>query len=142
MDLSKLTTSDRLIVGGGLVYLTAMFLPWYGVDGTGLADQTGWDYFVSGILPLILLLVMTGQVLLTRFSPQTKLPDPPLAWGRVHLIAGALAGAILILRVIIASDVDTDFGDFAYDRKFGVFVAAIGAIAAGVGGYHKSQEPA
>ena len=35
--VDKLTTSDKLILGGGIVYLIAMFLPWWGID-TGFGD--------------------------------------------------------------------------------------------------------
>ena len=38
MDLSKLTTSDKLIAGGGIVLFISMFLPWYGIDA-GFGDD-------------------------------------------------------------------------------------------------------
>ena len=41
MDLSKLTTADKLIVGGGIAYLIFMFLPWYGIEGFDDAANSG-----------------------------------------------------------------------------------------------------
>jgi hypothetical protein len=142
VDLSKLTTSDRLILGGGIAYLICMFLPWYGLDYPGGSyTASGWDYFLGGVIPLILILIMALHVAITRFSPDTKLPDLPLPWSQVHLAAGAAAAAIVLLRLIIASDnvgsIDTGLD---FDRKFGLFLALIAAIVVAAGGYLKSKE--
>lgn len=137
--MDQLTTSDKLILGGGIAYLIFMFFPWYGVDG--ISDgYTGWDYFLGGIIPLLLILVMAAQVIVTNFAPDTKLPDPPVPWAQVHLFAGAAAAAIVLLRTLIGSDVDFIGGDFSLDRKFGLFLALIAAIVVAAGGYLKSQE--
>jgi len=140
VDLSKLTTADKLILGGGLAYLIFMFFPWYGVDGVSDAGNTGWDYFLGGILPLILIVVMVVHVAITRFSPDTTLPNPPMPWAQVHLLAGGIAAALVVLRLIIGSDVDTPFGDFSLDRKFGLFLAVIAALVVAAGGFLKSQD--
>jgi hypothetical protein len=140
VDLSKLTTSDKLILGGGIAYLIFMFLPWYGIEGFDDAANSGWDYFLGGILPLLLILVMALQVAISRFSPDTTLPDPPVPWGQVHLIAGAVAAALVLLRTVIGSDVELIGEDFSLDRKYGLFLALIAAIVVAVGGYLKSQE--
>lgn len=143
MDLNKLTTADKLIVGGGLAYLIFMFLPWYGIDIPfgGSYDNKGWDYLLGGVLPLILILVMAAQVLIRAFSPDTKLPDLPIPWSQVHLFAGVAVAVILLLRTIIGSD---DVGSIDVgvdlDRKIGLFLALIAAIVVAVGGYLKSQE--
>ena len=143
MDLSKLTTADKLIVGGGIAYLIFMFLPWYGIDVPfgGSYNNSGWDYFIGGILPMILIAVMVAHVLITRFAPDTNVPDLPLPWGQVHLIAGAAAAVLLVLRLLIGSDdvAGVDVG-VDLDRTFGLFLAVLAAIAVGVGGFLKSQE--
>ena len=141
--MSKLTTSDKVIAGAAIVFLLAMFLPWYGIDndfGQSLSNS-GWDYFLGGIIPLLLLLVMTAQILITKLSPDTKLPDPPVPWSQVHLIAGAAAAIIVVLRLLIASDNvgSIDVG-IDLDRKIGLFVAVIAAVAAAAGGFLKFQE--
>jgi hypothetical protein len=140
VDLSKLTTADKLILAGGIAYLIFMFLPWYGIEGFSDVGNTGWDYFLGGILPLILILVMAAQVIISRFSPDTKLPDPPVPWSQVHLIAGAAAAIIVLLRTIIGSDVELVGDDFSLDRKVGLFLALIAAIVVAAGGFLKSQE--
>lgn len=143
--MDKLTTSDKLILGGGIAYLIFMFFPWYGFEESNQFvdvsyNNSGWDYMLGGILPLLLILVMVAHVVITNFAPDTKLPDPPVPWAQVHLIAGAVAAVIVLLRLLIGSDdigsVDTGFD---LDRKFGLFLALIAAIVVAVGGYLKSQ---
>lgn len=139
MDLSKLTTGDKLVLGGGIAYLIFMFLPWYGYGGTD-ASNSGWDYFLGGVLPLILIVVMVVHVAITRFSPETTLPDLPLPWGQVHLIAGGIAAVLVLLRTIIGSDIEGFGVSFDLDRKYGLFLALIAAVVVAAGGYLKSTE--
>jgi hypothetical protein len=145
VDLSKLTTSDKMILGGGLAYLIFMFFPWYGIDYSAFGvsqsfTSSGWDYFLGGILPLILILVMCSHVLVSAFS-DTELPEPPVPWAQVHLGTGIVAAVLVVLRLLIASD---DYGSIDtgvnLDRKFGLFLAVIAAIVVAVGGVKKSQE--
>lgn len=133
MDLDKLTTADKLVVGGGLAYLIFMFLPWYGLGG---ASYNGWDYFLGGFLPLLLIIAMAAQVVLTRFSPETTLPDPPLPWGQLHLIAGVAAAIIVLLRLLIGSSVE----EVELDREYGLFLAFLAALAVAAGGWLKFQD--
>ena len=140
MDLSKLTTSDKLILGGGLAYLIFMFFPWYGIDlsifGVSQSyDNTGWSYFFGGILPMILIGVMCSHVLVSSMS-DTQLPDPPVPWAQVHMGTGIVAAVLVVLRLLIGSEES----GVDLDRKFGLFLAVIAAIVVAVGGVKKSQE--
>lgn len=143
MDLNKLTTADRLIAGGGIAYLIFMFLPWYGIDVAfgGSFNNSGWDYFIGGILPMLLVAVMVAHVLITAFAPDTKLPDLPLPWSQVHLMAGGAAAVLVLLRLVIGSDdvgsVDTGVD---LDRKYGLFLALLAALAVAAGGFLKSKD--
>lgn len=136
MDLDKLSSADKLIVGGGAAYLISMFLPWYGLGG---GSNNGWDYFLGGVLPLLLIAIMVAEVLLTALNPDTKLPDLPLPWKQVHLIAGVAAAVLVILRLVIRSTIDAGFLSVDLDRKFGLILAVIAAIVVAVGGFRKSQ---
>lgn len=137
MDLDKLTTADKLIVGGGIAYLIFMFLPWYGLAG---GSNNGWDYFLGGVIPLLLIVIMVAHVILTRFSPDTSLPDLPLPWGQVHLIAGAAAAIIVLLRLLIGSSIDAGIVDVDLDREYGLFLAFLASLAVAAGGWLKFQE--
>ncbi len=137
MDLNKLTQSDRIIAGSALALILFSFFPWYGIDvGFGSASRNGWDYFLFGIIPVLLAVVMVAQIAVNRFT-DTKLPDIPVSWGQVHMIAGIVAAALVVLKLLIGDDV----GGFDLDRKFGLFLAAIAALGLAAGGFLKSREP-
>jgi hypothetical protein len=135
--VDKLSTGDKLIMGGGIAYLIFMFFPWYGVDGGG--SNSGWDYFLGGIVPLILIAVMVAHVGVTTFS-DTELPEPPVPWNQVHRGLGVAAAVIVLLRVIIGSDVEVPFvGDFELDRQIGLFLALIAAVVVAAGGFTRDE---
>jgi len=137
VDLNKLTTSDKIIAGSGIALLIFSFLPWYGVD-TPLGDlnANGWDYFLFGIIPVLLGLVMIGQIAISRFT-ETKLPDLPVTWAQVHMIAGILAAVLVTLKLLIGDDIR----GFDLDRQFGIFLATLAAIGLAAGAVLKSREP-
>jgi hypothetical protein len=142
VDLKKLTQSEKVIAGSAIAFLIFSFFPWYGVDVSiaGFSrsyNRNGWDYFLFGIIPLLLAVAMVAVIALSRFT-DTKLPDPPLPWGQIHLIAGCIAGALVLLKLLIGDDVS----GFDLDRKFGIFLALIAALGLAAGGFMKSREPA
>lgn len=142
MDLNKLTTGEKVIAGSGIVFLIAMFLPWWGIEtdfGTG--SNSGWDYFLTGILPLLIVIAMVTQIALAKFST-TELPKPPLPWNQIHLIAaGAVVAVLLLLRVVIGSSEGSGGFEIDLDRMYGLWVALLAAIGVGVGGFLKSKDP-
>jgi hypothetical protein len=138
---NKLSTGDRVIAISGIVYLIAMFLPWYGLDYfEGSFSNSGWDYFLGGILPLLLIAAVVAKVAIARFSPDTKLPDLPVPWSQAVLGAAAAAAVLVILRLLIASD---KVGSLSIgrnlDRKYGLIVATLASIGVAVGAWLKYQ---
>jgi hypothetical protein len=142
MDLNKLTTGEKVIVASGILFLISMFFPWWGLDfgEFGSASNNGWDYFLTGWLPLLLIIVMIGQIVIAKFT-DTELPKPPLPWNQVHLIAGIAVAVLLILRVIIGASEGSGGFEVDLDRMWGLWVALVAAIGVGVGGFLKSKEP-
>ncbi len=138
MDLSKLTTADKLILGGGIAYLIAMFLPWYGLEG---GSNSGWDYFLGAIIPLILILISAIKIIINQMAPDTKLPDLPVSWAQAHLILGAAAAVIVLLRLLIGSEACAFDFCIDLDRKIGLFLGLLAAIVVAAGGFLKSQDP-
>ncbi len=140
MDLNKLTTSDKVVAGSGLLLFIASFLPWFGIDGFSGANGNGWDAgFLWGGLPALLGLVAAGVVLATKLG-DVKLPDLPITWGQALLAAGALSAVLVVLKLLIGHEICA-FGEcLDLDRKWGLFVAAIAAIGLAVGGFLKYQE--
>jgi hypothetical protein len=136
VDLNRLSTADKVIGASAILFLVALFMPWYGLGG---GSNNGWDYFLTGILPLLIAAAMVAVIAIQRFTA-TELPTPPLPWSQIHLIAGAVILALLLLRVLITSDVEVLGESFDLDRKYGLWIALIGAIGMGAGGYLKNQE--
>jgi hypothetical protein len=142
MDLNKLTTGEKVICASGILFLISMFFPWWGLDfgEFGSASNNGWDYFLTGWLPLLLIIVMIGQIVISKFT-DTELPKPPLPWNQVHLIAGIAVAVLLILRVVIGASEGSGGFEVDLDRMWGLWVALVAAIGVGVGGLLKSKEP-
>ena len=133
MDLSKLTTSDKVIAGSGIVLFIASFLPWFKLDFPGgTVTANGWDvgFFWAGI-PGLLGLAAAGAILASKLG-DAKLPELPIGWGQAFLIAGAVSAAIVLLKLIMGEDF--------VDRAWGLFLASIAAVAFAAGGYLKFQE--
>jgi hypothetical protein len=141
MDFNKLSTADKVIGASAIVFLIAFFLPWWGLENEfGSGSNNGLDYFLTGILPLLIVLTMVVFIGIQRFST-TQLPPAPLPWGQIYLIAGAVVAVLVVLRLIVPSS-ESAFGvDIDLDRMYGMFVAALAAIGVGVGGFLKSKEP-
>lgn len=144
MDLNKLTQSERVIGGAAIALVLFSFFPWY---GKGNYSRNGWSYLVFGIIPVLLAIIMAAQIAIARFST-TKLPDLPITWAQVHLIAGGLAAVLVLLRLLITdkyhlgSVLGTNFGSVSLDRQFGLFLSFLASIGLVVGAYLKNQEPA
>ena len=133
MDLNKLTTSDKIIAGSGILLFIAYFLPWFKVDfGAfgGSATASGGDVdFLWSTLPMLIGLVMAAAIIASKLF-DVKLPDLPLPWSQVHLGLGVLAAVLVVLKLIMGED-PTDI----VDRSYGLFIAAIAAIGLAVGGF-------
>ena len=142
MDISKLTTSDKVIAGSGIVLFIAYFLPWFTADaGIVSVSISGGDVgFLWATLPMLLGLVAAGLVIANKLFDVT-LPDLPIPWGQAFLGAGALAAVLVVLKLLIGEDADgaSAFG-IDVSRGFGIFLAALAAIGLAAGGFLKYQE--
>jgi hypothetical protein len=131
--VDKLTTSDKVIAGSGLLLFICSFLPWFKLDFLGESiTANGWDvgFFWAGI-PALLGLAAAAAVLANKLA-DVDLPDLPVTWGMAFLIAGGISAAIVILKLLIGEDI--------VDRAWGLFLATLAAIGFAFGGYLKFQE--
>lgn len=137
MDLNKLTTSDKIIVGSGILLFIAYFLPWFKVDFGqfgGEVTASGSDVdFLWSTLPMLIGLLLAGLVIASKLF-DVKLPELPVPWGQVYLGLGALAALLVVLKLIIGED-PSDI----VERAYGLFIAAIAAIGLAAGGFLKFQ---
>jgi hypothetical protein len=133
VDLNKLTTSDKIIAGSGILLFIAYFLPWFKVDFGplgGSATASGGDVdFLWSTLPMLIGLVMAGVIIASKLF-DVKLPELPVPWRNVHLGLGILAALLVVLKLIMGEDPSE-----IIERAYGLFIAAIAAIGLAVGGY-------
>ncbi len=147
MDLNKLTTSDKVIAGSGLVLFIAYFLKWFtasysGFGRTASASISGSDVgFFWATLPMLLGLVLAGVVIATKLF-DVKVPDLPIPLGQAFLGAGALAAVLVVLKLLIGVDVPVAFNlaGGKVSRSIGMYLSALAAIGLAVGGFLKFQE--
>jgi len=129
VDLSELEPGDYVIGGGALVFLLAMFLPWFGLAGY---SENGLDFFVTGFVPLLLIIAVVVLVAVQALT-DADVPTLPIPWSLVYLIAAGLATLLVLFRILIGADnpFGGGFGDL--DRELGIFIAllAAGVVAAG-----------
>jgi hypothetical protein len=128
VDVSELKPGDYVIGGGALVFLISMFLPWFGL---GDYTENGLDFFVTGFLPLLLIVAVVVLVAVQALT-DADVPQLPIPWSLVYLIAAGIAALLVLLRIMVGADDPFGFGG-SLDRKFGIFITflAAGAVAAG-----------
>ena len=138
MDLSKLSNGDKVIAGSGIALFIFSFFPWFTIDAAFIDySESGWDYFFTGIIPTLLGVALVAYVVVTKLNDNVKLPELPVAWPLVVLGAGALAGILVLLRLLIGGD---DSGTGVLDRSIGLFLATLAAIALAFGSFLKFKE--
>lgn len=134
MDLSKLTLSDKVIAGSGIALLIFSFLPWYGKGGY---SESGWSYFLWGIIPALLAIALVALVAVKNFASNVKLPEAP--YGLIFLGGAGLAALLVILKLLIGQK----YGGFGFsvslERKFGLFLAVLASIGLVAGAFLKFQ---
>jgi hypothetical protein len=135
VDTSKITNGDYLVGGGGIVFLIAMVLPWFGVAGY---SENGLDFFITGIVPLLLVVVVVSLILLQE-QTEVDLPEIPVPWPLVELVTAGLALLLVLARFVLGSsfkaiDARGQTADIGLDTKYGIFIAmlALSAVLAGV----------
>ncbi len=133
MDLSKLTTSDKVIAGSGILLFIASFLPWFTASVFGYhVTANGWDTgFLWGGIPSLLGLASAAIVIATK-PGSVEMPKMSISTGQAMLIAGAVAAALVVLKLLI--------GDHGISRGFGLYLATLASLALLGGGYLAFQE--
>jgi hypothetical protein len=146
MDLTKLTQGDRIVLGAGILLIVSLlFFPWHHIDLSGALNglgalSAGVDTSVDitalekpnaiyGVLALILAIVMVAQVVASKLFG-AQLPDPPVPWSQVHMIAGIAALVLLVLKLVVETS----------SLGFGAYVGILLAAALAFGGYTMKQE--
>ncbi len=142
MDLTKLSTGDKVIAGSGIVLFISSFLTWFKYDYSGFGisrsiTQNGWDYFWTGGLPVLLGLLLIGYIVVTKLVEGVELPELPVGWPIVVLGTAGLAALLVLIRLLVGGD---DQGTDLLKRSFGLFIAVLAVIGLAAGAFLKFQE--
>ena len=138
MDLSKLSTGDKVLGGSGIALFIFSFFNWFTLDNAFLnVTQSAWDYFFTGIVPVLLGLLLVGYVVVTKLLDDVKLPDLPIEYPLAVLGTAGLAALLVILRLLIGGD---DGGTDVLDRDIGLFLSTLAVLGLAGGAFLKFQE--
>ena len=142
--MKRLSSLDRVVVGGAVVAFIAAALPWWGYSGPlslYSASVDGWSAGFTGWAGT-LLLTLAGVYLVLRRSGVT-LPSTPV--GPAVLVAGACALGLLlvVVRWLTLPRVHAGLAG-SIGARYGIWVAILAGIvevAAAVAEMRASGEP-
>jgi hypothetical protein len=131
-------TGERFCIGAAILYVLGTSLPWYRVTSPGVTflqaggffkTYRGWEVgFLWSWVPVLLSLGV-AVVSLHRIKGRA-LPEAPLPWHQLTLIASVTAGYITGLRLFLSwspQGIDLDLVGYASSRSAGLFVVAAAA---------------
>ena len=138
--MDKLTGGERIILAAAAVLvIDLVMLPWHlvesitpvgrGVDEDITAVQSPLG--VLGVLAALLAVVMIVQIVVAKFTT-TKLPELPVPWSQVHLVAGFAILGILLVKAILEPD----------DLGLGCYAGIVSAVVLAYGGWVVNGEAA
>lgn len=129
-----------VIIAAGVVMLLASRSSFasfsvLGAQGSMSAWSSKLLEFPLTIVPVLLGLVMAGQVIVSSFVPQVKLPERvvSLSWNQVHLVCGAQS-VILMLSFLFQDRSPLSLGS----GYWLMFLSSIGLLA---GAVLRTREP-
>jgi hypothetical protein len=141
MDFSKFKTPDWLMMGGAVGIFIFGFFNWVTVSGFGFSSSGGnvFDFFWTGTIPWILV-IASGVITFLLVQGTLKADQAP--WPLILLVATALAGLLLLIRLVVnpldGKDlIESAGGDVG--RGIGMILSVAAGIAAAVGAFLNFQ---
>lgn len=134
VDLSRLKTSDWLLVGGGLGFFIFGFLRWFSVDvGPVTFTENAFDFFFTGTVPWVLV-VGSGIVAVLLATGPIRPGSAP--WPIVLVAATGIATLLVLLRLIFGREIE----GVDLSRSYGLWICLLSAAAALAGAFMKFTE--
>lgn len=131
-DMSKLSSADKIVLGGALAYVIWVFIPgWYSADAV-IVSVTEDGFRFPMIVAWLLAIAAVAELVVRKFT--TTNLNLPWKAGMIHL---ALAGAALVLTLLGLLIKPTLFG-ISWALFVGIVIAAVWAY----GAYMMYSQPA
>ena len=149
MDLEKLGIGDFVIGGATFVYFVSLFITWFSKDfapgvGGGTISRSGLDLGFWALLPFLLYGGIVVMIVLDKLVDTVTIPDAPLPWVQIYLIAAGVGTLLVLLKLLLGEDA-LPFGfdgglDDSLDRQLGLFVGLLASFGVVAGAALKLQE--
>jgi hypothetical protein len=135
MDLSKLSTGDKVIGVSGILLLVFSFFPWLGVKVesgvfSGSDSKGAWSF------TLCLLAVLLGIALVVLVALKASNVELPalgsITWNQVALIVAGVVVLFILIKLITGPGGVPDVPGVSKERKIGIylgFLASLGLLA-------------
>ena len=125
MDFSKLSQNQQIALGGGVLAIISLFVPWYGVSGLGISINI--SAFDSGFLAWggLLLTIAGAVILLLKAMDISNVRVGNLEAEQFALVLAGLGLVLIILRWITENDI----------TKFGLYLGLISAAVVTYGAF-------
>jgi hypothetical protein len=134
-DMSKLSSADKLVLGGAGLYFIWIFLPfWYSCCSiAGFTAKVGSVSGFRGVLIIswLLSIVAIGEIAFTKIAGSTL--NLPAKRGQIHMIVGAAAAVFTLLGLVAKST--------GLTLSWGYFVGLLFSLVWAYGGYMMNSEP-
>jgi hypothetical protein len=132
-DLTKLTTADKILLGGSLLMFIDTFLPWQRVciGLLGICPSAnawgGNGSFAGVLLGLFTLALLIGEVMI--IAGVAMPPNIPMSNVMAGLTLGTVLFAVIKFLIVIGKS-----------GSYGAWIGLILALVIAYGGYMKMQE--
>jgi hypothetical protein len=135
-DVNRLSTGQKILLGGGIVYLIVLFFPWFGLGGDlgelgealGVKTSVSGFHGLFGVLSGILAIALIAWEVMAAVGAKVQLGTASPA-----LVGAILAGAVGlfgILSVLVNLSV----------AKIGAWIGLVVALGLLYGAYVRFQE--
>jgi len=138
MNVSKIKSTEWLVVAGGVLVVIFGLLRWFSweIDNSGVVIKgktNAFDYLLTGVVPWLL---VGGAALVTVLLASGTIARSRVPWPLVILAATVLGAVLILIRVIISDDPDTTGNvDVDVSRGIGLWLSAVGSIIAAAGAF-------
>lgn len=142
MDLSKLSTGDKVVGVSGIALLIFSFFPWLGFSYRGFSEsRSAWTFTLAWIAVIIGVAMVVLVVLKATGKDMPKIGN--ITWNQVLAIAAILVFALIAIKLITGpgtNGVDISGTGVSKDRKIGIFLGLAASIGLVVGSVMNLRE--